>query len=149
MQGCHVRRTHLRVLLKRQHDLRRAVPPRRDVLGHEARLCPGRLGGADGAGEAKVADLEVAVGVEEQVRRLEVAVDDLVRVHVLACADELHHEEACLGLREAAATAEHVHERAVVAELEGHVYIVIVLEAILEADDVRMLERLVDLDFCV
>ena len=35
------------------------------------------------------------------------------------------------------------------AELEGHVYVVIVLEAILEADDVRMLERLVDLDFCV
>ena len=61
----------------------------------------------------------------------------------------LHHEEARLGLGEAAPAAEHVHEGAIVAELEGHVDVVFVLETVLEADDVGVLERLVDLDFCV
>ena len=53
------------------HDLRRAVPARGDVFGHEA----SRLGVAqDGRSrEAKVADLQVAVGVEQQVGRLHVS----------------------------------------------------------------------------
>ena len=76
----------LRVLLPRQHDLRRAVPARRNVLGHEARVV---LLGVRDAREAKVADLEVAVAVEEQVRRLQVAVQHVRRVDVLERAQDL------------------------------------------------------------
>jgi hypothetical protein len=35
-------------------------------------------------GETKVADLELAVGVDEQVPRLEIAVEDVGRVDVLS-----------------------------------------------------------------
>ena len=140
---------YLGVHLERQHDLGRAVPPRRDVFGHEPSLGARGLRGAHGPREAEVAHLEVAVRVQQQVRRLEVAVDDLVGVHVVAGTDELDHEEAGFGLGEASSSTEHVREGAVVAELEGHVDVVFILEAVLEADNVRVLERLVDLDFCI
>ena len=61
---------------ERQHDLGRAVPARRDVFRHETL---GALGGDDGlarAREPKVAHFEVAIGVEQQVGGLQVAVDD-------------------------------------------------------------------------
>ena len=70
------------VLVAGEQQLGRAVPPRDDVLGHEALL------GA-GAREAKVADLEVAARVEQQVGRLEVAVQHVGRVDVLEAAQEL------------------------------------------------------------
>ena len=65
------------VLLAAAHHLGRAVPARHDVLGE---LVVGLFFGA--AGEAEVADLEVAVGVEEEVGRLQVAVDDVGGVDV-------------------------------------------------------------------
>ena len=42
------------------------------------------------ARQPKVADLEVAGGVQEQVARLQVAVQDIGRVHVLQPAQDLH-----------------------------------------------------------
>lgn len=65
------------VLLPREHDLGGSVVARRDVARHL------RVGEAR---EAEVADLEVAVLVDEDVGRLEVAVDDAGRVHVLEAA---------------------------------------------------------------
>lgn len=62
------------VLLPCQHDLGGTVVPRRDVAGH--------LGVLD-TGEAKVADLEVAVFVDEDVARFEVAVDDAGGMDIL------------------------------------------------------------------
>jgi hypothetical protein len=56
--------------------------------------------------------LDVHVPVEEQIPELEVAVDDLVGVHVVAGTDELDHEEPGLWFGEAATAAEHVHEGA-------------------------------------
>lgn len=67
----------------RQHDLGRAVPPGRYVFGHEASLATVRLGRLGRPREPKVADFDVAVGVQEQVRRLEVAVDHVGRVQRL------------------------------------------------------------------
>lgn len=52
------------VLLEAQHDLRRAVPPRRDVFSHVAIRPAAGQGGLRRAREAKVADLEVAIGIE-------------------------------------------------------------------------------------
>jgi hypothetical protein len=58
------------IIRKAEHDLRRAVPPRRDVLGHEALL----LCLVESASEPKIANLELAVRIHEQVARLEIAV---------------------------------------------------------------------------
>ena len=83
---------HLGILLKGQHDFGRAVPPRGDVFSHESSFRARRLGGLDGPSETKVTNLEVAVGVEEQIGRLEVAVDDIGGVEGLECAEGLVYE---------------------------------------------------------
>lgn len=89
---CGVReQTDLGVHLEREHDLRRAVPPGGDVLGHETGLPIGR-GRARAAREPKVADLEIAVGVQKQISRFEIAVHDVRRVHRLECAERLVDE---------------------------------------------------------
>jgi len=53
------------VLRAGKHDLRGAIPPCHHVLGQIARFLFSYW--ADAAGEAKVTDFEVAVGVEEDV----------------------------------------------------------------------------------
>jgi len=72
-----------------------------------------------------------------------------VCVHVVTRADELDHEEAGFWFSESATAAQHVHERARGTELECHVDVVGVFEAFLEVDNIGMLERAVDFDFCV
>jgi hypothetical protein len=88
------------------------------------------------------------VAVQEQVSKLEITVDDIVVVHVLASADELNKEEARLGLRVAFAPAEQVHERAIVAQFQDHVNILVILETVDKAHNVRVVEHLVQLDLC-
>ena len=83
---------YLRVHLERQHDLRCAIPPRRDVLRHEPRFLPAGTRRARAAREPEVAHLEVAVRVEEEVRGLEVAVHDVRGVHRLERAQRLVDE---------------------------------------------------------
>lgn len=94
--------------------------------------------------------------------------DDRVGVHVVAGADELRQVEARFGLGVALADAEEVEEglagsggcvsgeerrggrgkgaHAVGAQLELHVDVALVLEAVLEGDHVGVLHGLVDLD---
>jgi hypothetical protein len=61
------------VLLPCKHDLRRSVVSGRDVTRHLGVLY---------TGETKVADLEIAVLIDEDVARLQVTVDDTSRVDV-------------------------------------------------------------------
>jgi hypothetical protein len=68
------------VFLPREHDLRSSVVSRRDVASHLGVL---------NAGETKVADLQVAVLVHENVAGLQVSVDYASRVHVLEASLEL------------------------------------------------------------
>ena len=96
----HFRQTH--VICKAKHDLGRTVPPRRDVLGHEALLL--RL--VKPAGEPKVAYLELAVRVHEQVAWLEVAVQHVGRVDVLQTAERLVDEGLKVCVRERLARAD-------------------------------------------
>lgn len=63
--------------LPREHDLGRAVVPRRNVTRH--------LGVLD-ARQAEVADLEIAILVDEDVAGLQVSVDDTGRVDVFQAA---------------------------------------------------------------
>ena len=97
----------------------------------------------------KVANLDVHIRIQEEVAKFQIPVDDLVGVHVVACADELDHEKASFGFGKSATAAQHVHERSRGAEFKRHVDIVIVFEALLEVDDVGVLERAMDFDFCV
>ncbi|KAG5458717.1 MAG: hypothetical protein BJ554DRAFT_1008, partial [Olpidium bornovanus] len=89
----------LGVLLERQHDLRCAVPPRGDVLGHEV-VRPVALVGAGAAGEAEVADLKVAVGVQQQIAGFQVAVQHVGGMHELQRAERLVDEVLAVVVRQ-------------------------------------------------
>jgi len=91
--------------LPREHDLGCAVVARGDIACH--------LDVADPC-EAKVADLEVAVLVDEHVARFEVAVDDVGRVHVLRVRVRLSCE------RRESATAKRAASRARVRSRETY-----------------------------
>lgn len=67
------------VFLPCEHDFGGAVVSRGDVAGH--------LGVLD-SGQAKVANLEIAVFVDENVAGLEITVDDAGRVHIFEAALE-------------------------------------------------------------
>ena len=90
---CAAHRPHVdgrRVVLVLDEELGRAVPPRHDVLGEAEVL---RLGlGVDRPREAEVADLEVAVLVDEEVARLEVAVEHVREVDRVDAAEDLVQE---------------------------------------------------------
>ena len=92
------------VALEAQHDLRRAVPARRHVLSHVARIFLRVHGKA--AGQSKIADLELAVGVDQQVAGLEVAVQHIGRVDVLQAAQDLVDEGLEVGVGEGLAGAD-------------------------------------------
>lgn len=57
------------------------------VATHLVRVCP--QGNAEGAGKTKVGELEVSFLVDEEVLRLQVAVEDTVRVAVVQALDKL------------------------------------------------------------
>jgi hypothetical protein len=61
------------ILLPCEHDLRRSVISRGDISGHLRIL---------NSGQAKVADLEITVLVDEDIAGLEIAVDDTCRVDI-------------------------------------------------------------------
>ena len=81
--------TDLCVLLEGQHDFGSAVPPRGNVFRHEARFRAGWFGSLDGSGKAKVADFEVAIGIEEEIRGFEITVDDISGMECLESSEGL------------------------------------------------------------
>lgn len=90
----------------------------------------------DEGSQAKVSNFDIHLGVQEEITKLQVSVDDLMGVHVVAATDELDHEVASFRFSEAFAATEHVHKRAIMAQLEGQVDVVAVLETIEEGDDI-------------
>jgi hypothetical protein len=75
----------MRPYLAIEEQLGRSVPPRDHVLRHEVLL-------SGGARQAEIADLEVAVGVEEEVAGLQVPVQDVGGVDVLEAPQQLVEE---------------------------------------------------------
>lgn len=77
---------HTYVVGETQHDFRSAVPTRGHVFRHEA-LVSSRLGGATTrcvpSRKAKVADLQFAVGIHEEVSRLEITMQHVCGVDIL------------------------------------------------------------------
>jgi len=51
----------------------------------------------ESSGQAKVADLDMEVVVEEDIAQLQVTVDDTLAVHVGDSLQQLHHVESHLG----------------------------------------------------
>jgi hypothetical protein len=72
------------VALETQHDLGRSVPASSDVLGHVSCVLF-RVHG-EASCQAKIADLELAVGVYKKVTGLEVAMEDVGGMDVLETA---------------------------------------------------------------
>ena len=75
------------VALEAQHDLRSPIPSRSDIFSHVARILFGVLG--ESSCQTKVANLELAVGVNEEVARLKISMEDVGRVNVLQTAQDL------------------------------------------------------------
>lgn len=73
------------VAARPEKQLGRPVPPGHDVVAHEGVL-------VEGPGEAKVADLQAAVGVDEEVGRVQVAMHDVGGVRVGQAGEELRGE---------------------------------------------------------
>jgi hypothetical protein len=99
--------------------------------------------------EPKIADFDIHIYIEEQVPQFKITVDDLVRVHVVTCPNELYHKVSCFWLGEAPPATEHVHQRTTWAKFECHVDILVIFKTILETHDVGMFERAVNLNLGV
>ncbi|RNA09349.1 hypothetical protein BpHYR1_033181 [Brachionus plicatilis] len=78
------------------------------------------------------------------VHFLQVPVDDLVVVQILARLDYLPHEVARLGLSDRLASLVHFHETAPATQLQYYVHVVFVFEKRVELDNVLMVDGPVD-----
>src|SRR5262249_43507475 len=95
----------------------------------------------DRAREPEVRDARLALGVEQHVRGLQVAVDEPARVDRLEAARHLGSERGGLAPRDPSALLQPLVERARRQELEHEVERARVLARALDARDVRMLDR--------
>lgn len=91
-------RTSFSIALKTQHNFRRPIPPRRNILGHVSRILL-RIH-TEASRETKVADLELAVGVDEQVAGLQVTMQHVGAVDVFQAAENLVDEGLEVGVGE-------------------------------------------------
>ena len=123
-----------RVGLRSEENFGRAVPKGNDLVGQRSD------GGAEGPGQAKVGQLEPSVARYEQVLRLEVAVHDAAGVAEGQPADALEEVGLDQVRGEHAVDGFHVLLEVLVEELEDEVELAVGLDAVLELDDVVVLE---------
>ena len=98
--------------------------------------------------EAKVANLHVHVVIEEDVAHLQVAMDDVLAMEIFDGPTYLDHESADFRLGQELPLLDHLHQRAVVAELQDHKSRFAESEGSMELDDVRVMHLGVDLELC-
>jgi hypothetical protein len=80
----------VRVFVTGQHDFGRTVPARDDVFGQQHGSTTALLVlVSHAAGESEIANLEIAVGVDQQVGRFEVTMEDFARVNVFESSHDL------------------------------------------------------------
>ena len=91
-------RTCFGVALEAQHDLRCTIPARRHVFGHEAGILIRVYGEA--TSKTKIADLELAVGVHQEIAGLKISVEDVRRVYVFQPTKNLVDEGLEVGVCE-------------------------------------------------
>ena len=84
------RLTGFGIALEAQHDFGRTIPSSRNILGHVASVLL-RIHG-EASSKAKVANLELAVCVDEQVAWLEISMQNIGRVDILQTTEDLIDE---------------------------------------------------------
>jgi hypothetical protein len=95
-------------------------------------------GTLDKCGNAKATNLDTHVRIEEKIVQFQIKMDHLVGMHVMASADELYHKEPRLWPPKDATAIEHAHERPILVELQSHIDILLIFEAIDKSNDVAM-----------
>lgn len=98
-------------------------------------------------GKAKITKLENHVITKEEVSEFEISMDDLIRVEVLECVNDLEHVDLRFEFRDALTSLDEFVERLVRAELEKNVHVFCVFENMFELHDVLVMETLMDFDF--
>lgn len=109
-----------------------------DVVGRTTDGLLPLAGTLNERGKTKVADLDVHVGIEEKVAKLQITVNDLMSMHIMAGTNELYHEKSGFRLGKNATVVQHAHERAVGAELKGHIDVLFIFKTIHKTNDVGM-----------
>ena len=92
--------------------------------------------------EAKVCDFEVSVSVQQQILRLQVAVDDVVRVQIVERKRDFGGVELGDGVGKALALAQQAEQLAALDKVHDHVQVLAVLEGAPEGDEERVLDLL-------
>ena len=121
-----------------EEDVWGAVPQRHDFVGE------GVDRDAEGSGETEIGELELAFVVDEEILRLEIAVEDSVRVAEVDALEELVHEGFDGDGRQCSSISLGVH---VLLQILIHVFkdqheLVLGMNDIVEADDVLVLQLL-------
>lgn len=89
-------RTRFGIALEAEHDLRCPIPPGRHVLCHVPSVLLRIL--REPSGQTEVADFEFAIGVDEQVSRFQVSVEDICRVDIFEATQDLVYERLEVGI---------------------------------------------------
>lgn len=97
--------------------------------------------------EAKISNLKLHPLSEEKVSKLEISVDNLVLMNVFHALNELLDVVTSFKLVQTLASSHQVTKRLIVANIEHNVDVVFVFEVTIEANDVFVAERAMDLDF--
>lgn len=92
------------IALEAQHDLRRAVPSRCDVLGHVA--CVLLRVNRESTSQTEVTNLEFAVGIDQQVAGFQITVQNVRRVNILETTENLIDEGLEVGISQRLAGAD-------------------------------------------
>jgi hypothetical protein len=96
----------LGVFLEGQHDFGGTVPSCGHIFGHEARIVIGR---GSRSSETKIADLEIAVGIEKKVGWFEISVEDVGGVHGFGGSESLIDEVLAVVVGEVLGSNDSMH----------------------------------------
>lgn len=91
--------TSFRVTLETQHDLGCTIPSGCNILGHVPRIFL-RVH-RETSGQSKIANLQLTIGIDQQVTRFQIAMENVGRVNIFQTAEDLVDEglEMCIGER--------------------------------------------------
>jgi hypothetical protein len=109
-----------------------------DIVGRATNGLLPLAGTLNKRGKAKVTNLDVHVCIKEKIAKLQITVDDLMGMHVMAGTNKLYHEKSGFRFGKDATVVQHTHKRTVGAEFQGHIDVRFILEAVYKTDNVRM-----------
>jgi hypothetical protein len=121
-----------------EEDVRGSIPEGYDLVGE----CVD--GDSEGSGETEIGELELAFVVDEEILRLEIAVEDSVRVAEVDALEELVHEgfDGDGGQCSSISLGIHVLLQVLIHIFEDQHELVLGMNDIVEADDVLVFQLL-------